>query len=825
MISFGPLRGSLWKQLWMCITLMAAMVLPNASFAQYGVTDGTGGCTAYATFQDAVNHPGALEVWVEGAQVETQETVVDKNLLIASTMDHTMCGLAAGGAGSIAAFGAHRVMYVDAPGPIFVTVGIPMSRGSVVGNGGTIYLGDAVTLNLVDEAVISGGRATGHGGCIYGTEATVRMAGDVVGVTNCRAGVDGGGIALDGSHPTNDEHNILQNINDNRAIAGDGGGVWLTDAAACVFDVQMNSAQGSGGAIYFSSIDPELRLYTVGALNNNDTLVGDGGAVFASGPNSNVHIGRSAIDNYAGGNGGALASTEGATMRLRGGIVFSDNEAGLHGGAVYAALNATVRGPDVTGLLPGCYQGSAGSVDVNQNVAGVDMGGAVINPSDGGGIYVDASEFSWDAGFPSTIAENRATNAGGGAAAVNAGQLRLPDFEIESNLADGANAGGLLVRDSGSLASVPEAIIHHNIAFTDGGGVAVVGGHVEGTNLTVHSNTAAEDGGGLFLENTSAALPNATVSSNISGKEGGGIWAHLGTSLDLDNATMSANSGDQGSALHIENGTLTLSDSTLQNNIDSAALVVDGGTATLTDCLLSSNGRTGARLMGNAAVSLAEVKLDDNGYRGLVVWDTASATFSQPSGCAFPCNSMQRNGREGIRQTGGTVVVRGAWIGENGGNTWHGVRVSGSGSSMTIENTILDLHERDAVHALGGTVNVTQATVVGNDKGLHYGGASGSVTNSIFRKNVVASDVDAGSTVSIDCLLDDFNMVQHPGGTIITSGLPLTGFPFFMDREGRDYRLTVNSGSVVDQCSTGVRPDMDGNSLQGAAYDAGAFEF
>ena len=288
-------------------------------------------------------------------------------------------------------------------------------------------------------------------------------------------------------------------------------------------------------------------------------------------------------------------------------------------------------------------------------------------------------------------------------------------------------------------------------------------------------------------------------------------------------------------------------DSSAVGNKTTASVVAHGGIATMDRSLLTFNDRTGLRAEDGANVTLTDVELSHNGGGGLVVNSNATVTIDHSAGCTFPCNLIAENTEQGIRQTSGTVHVHRARIAENtaegiqltGGSlevhrseitengaftNVHGIEVNSGGDAL-IRNSVIDQQPGHGVRAFGGNADVVQTTLVGNGRSAVYysGSATGTITNTIIRSNGAASRVEGQADVVADCLRAAAFAV-HSSATYAETNRVIRN-PEFADEIGRDYRLTAASTAVTDACTTGVRPDFDGNGQLGTAFDMGAFEY
>ncbi len=125
----------------------------------------------------------------------------------------------------------------------------------------------------------------------------------------------------------------------------------------------------------------------------------------------------------------------------------------------------------------------------------------------------------------------------------------------------GANGGGILSNDSGTL-TLNSSTISGNTAARYGGGIWNVG-ILTLNSSSVSGNTAASDGGGIYHGGGILTLNSSTVSGNSgAGGSGGGIYSQA--TMTITNSTISGNTSFSGGIFN--QGALTLNSSTVSGN-------------------------------------------------------------------------------------------------------------------------------------------------------------------------------------------------------------------------------------------------------------------
>jgi predicted outer membrane repeat protein len=308
--------------------------------------------------------------------------------------------------------------------------GMVVKHNTATADGGGVAIEDTVdstwTLTVIDS-VLSGNHAGDAGGGID-TDGTgnVFINGTVVsGNTdiNQGAGVYLDAIGADSANLTM-KGDLVTGNSSTGTVNGIGGGIsnagnGAVKIAGCT--VTGNSAAVNGGGFADENNGLGTLLVKTSIFSNNTAAAGNGGAIFATGPN--VSIEQSGFDNNTSGGSGGAIFAGGTTLGVYS-STFANNTANGNGGAI--EVETTGRG---------------------------GTGSAVYN---------------------STIAFNSALNSAGGrngggidAAAAFTGTLAFRNDTINGNFAD--NGGGIFwAGTAGSAVTVQNTIIAQNTATTAG---------------------------------------------------------------------------------------------------------------------------------------------------------------------------------------------------------------------------------------------------------------------------------------------------------------------------------------------------------------------
>ena len=171
----------------------------------------------------------------------------------------------------------------------------------------------------------------------------------------------------------------------------------------------------------------------------------------------------------------------------------------------------------------------------------------------------------------------------------------------------GGWGGGLFIDPSGKT-TITNSTITGNGAYQWGGGIQNYGTLIV-SNSTFSNNTAVTEDGGALSNSGAATISNSTISGNTAGDEGGGLYTEIGDlsgigTLEVINSTISGNSAYQyGGGLFVDDGSATVTNSTISGNHATASDSYGGGIYVSSDTLTIQ----GSIVSGNTATYAAEL--------------------------------------------------------------------------------------------------------------------------------------------------------------------------------------------------------------------------
>jgi hypothetical protein len=323
-----------------------------------------------------------------------------------------------------------------------------------------------------------------------------------------------------------------------------GGGVFSDQNNAQItlnnLDIHNNTASEYGGGVYIE--DADLTIDSC-SISSNTTLYG-GGGVFSIG--GLLVITNSTIDSNSANSSPGTGS----------------------GGGIYNWGSGTIDKTSITNNLVGYYgagifnQGSGG---VNINITNSTISNNNATGGDynyGGGLYNGSVAVATI--INSIISNNSALNEGNtgrGGGIFNGGDnanLTILNTTISGNT---ANTGGGIASYGSITAS--SSTVSNNEACPAGGGIYILAGTADITNVTVSNNIAtcsvgAFGAGVLLQEGSTAYIKSSTIAFNNSElSSGAGLFGSGATTHDILNTIISDNFPDNCYGVYSKNGSPT----------------------------------------------------------------------------------------------------------------------------------------------------------------------------------------------------------------------------------------------------------------------------
>jgi len=366
----------------------------------------------------------------------------------------------------------------------------------------------------------------------------------------------------------------------------------------------------------------------------------------------------------------------------------------------------------------GFYHGNDTWLDVviGGHVLKVNSGATVIINGGTGGKITGGSNKA------ASTAEHGENNDGGGI--FNMGSLTLNNVTIEGNYCEKKTAGVSRTARGGGI-------------YSGSGSTLIV------NNCTVTHNEAKGGGGGLYAEKAAVFMMDGTnIRSNRSQDKGGGIRVDATNTKHLVGNTLVANA-----LLHdcvIENNTVELHNNESASN--GGGIHLDAGTLDLTDCTVQTNRSSkyggGIYMMGgNINASNCNISFNSSydsqdlfeGYGGGVC--ILGGTFKMAGGTITGNSSYISNGGGIFVASGKTLQLEGS---VNINDNW------------TYENSSITNRHTTNVYLVGRNDKITiSGNLEGASVGVSKNGGTGRFTNGLNGRGTVANFVSDNETYQV----------------------------------------------------------------------------
>ena len=301
--------------------------------------------------------------------------------------------------------------------------------------------------------------------------------------------------------------------------------------------------------------------------------------------------------------GGASPTIRDNTIENNTATTFFGGGLALSGGSTARIENNLIRNNQVTAA-----SGTGGGVFIRESSNATLVGNRIEDNTafNGAGLYVQgAAPLLQD----NRLANNRATNAGGGLVLTQSSHATLQRNVIESN--SSVSDGGGAVVQNGSNALVQWNVLRNNTAANNGtsGGVKFYGSGSPTFDSNWLEGNEAKDGGGAYLElGNNVLFANNVLRSNRARSYGGGLVAN-GVSATIRNNLISNNQAAlNGGGAYLQAGAPIFSNNTVDNNDAQGpgeGLVVQGGsTASVRENIITNN-TTGISVQGATVIPVA----------------------------------------------------------------------------------------------------------------------------------------------------------------------------------------------------------------------------
>lgn len=281
--------------------------------------------------------------------------------------------------------------------------------------------------------------------------------------------------------------------------------------------------------------------------------------------------------------GGGIRVTGTSAFNMNGGTVTGNSTSDHQGGGVHITENSTMTlnsGTISNNSSTNSEYGQGGGIFVWEgtlNIKGGTISGNTVTEN-GGGIWIGGGTGSTTVLSITgncNISSNTASYQGGGIYIGNPTKFTMSAGTISNNKASDAG-GGIMIRDSGTNATITNGTISSNTATWGAGVCTFLYATLTINGGTIQNNVASNVGGGLRCDYATCTINNVNITGNTA-QYGGGISIWTDTVVYFKGGTVQNNTatGNAG-GIDVNGGTLNLQGGNVINNKCTVADMVGG---------------------------------------------------------------------------------------------------------------------------------------------------------------------------------------------------------------------------------------------------------
>ncbi len=505
-------------------------------------------------------------------------------------------------------------------------------------------------------------------------------------------------------------------------IANNSGGVVTLSGGGAVQILTINTA----GPVTLQGLS-----FISGMVMQDNDIEGFGGALYATGQQTNVTLESCSFSGCSASNDGG-AVWNGATMTITDGS-FTQNSASS-GGAIYNIGTMTINGGSVTGN------------------SAVGWGGGILNDWVGGeSTTVSSGTLSITGGCQ--ISANTATYGGGISNNGSAGDVYNPSNIVPAQNSDLPAQGGTL--------NINNATIANHVSSSEGGAIYLMNGECNLTDVTMSGNSTSGSGGAIYVQLGLLNMTGCTLSGNKSAVAGGALYAETNAvTIYAQNCSFSSNSASQ------QGGALALQ--AQPDLVNTPFLWMNNCAVTGNSCGSGGSGpaaggvnwQTGASLIINTSFSKNTCSTAWNGMAGGLL----CGRFTQLLSCSFDANSVSASfsqSKPAMAAAGGALFYDGQTNDEDGSGPIYACKVVGCLFTNNIADAAL------SYYVAGGMLIMPVADPDSAQIGMwlqpyapYLANLIGMVSQSLFQSNSANGAVYSGAG-GLNMYCSDYSFVSN----------------------------------------------------------------
>jgi hypothetical protein len=501
-------------------------------------------------------------------------------------------------------------------------------------------------------------------------------------------------------------------------------------------------------------------------------------------------------------------------------------------------------------VAPSCAVGT-----INKGIALADLWGTLVI---GPGTYVENVSIDKSLALLGAGAGLTVIDGDGAGRTVYVGlnaDVAISGVTIRNGNAATVGGGGIYLAGGNAFTLTSSTVSDNTTCTNCNGGAFLTYGPATTviSNCTFENNTvggASSVGGAIYNWTTQVTIVGSTFTGNAAGQKGGAVFSGgIDNALTIIDSTFSSNRADQGvnaygGAICRESGTLTMSNSSIIDNLSSYAgggVSVNGGTTHIFNSLFASNSATNTASTYGGGIRLFDetLVLEDCVLRGNSVSGEFSLGGALMNQGHATLERVTISGSRSSYRSGGihsqdmltmtNVTVSGNSASDAAGGL---LQTGGEGATATLASCTIADNTLTDVAAFGGggihayrAVNLVNTILARNDNANCWAGGSGGSVNSGGYNLEDGDSCALGATGDVTSTSPLLMYLMEYGNPVAGTAGSQERMPLHpLDRNSP----AIDTGDdahcpAVDQ--RGLTRPVDGDGDSTATCDRGAFEF
>ena len=385
-----------------------------------------------------------------------------------------------------------------------------------------------------------------------------------------------------------------------------------------------------------------------------------------------------------------------------------------------------------------------------------------------------------------------------------------------------AQRGGAIYNNRGTL-KVYNSLVFSNICDDLGAGITSWGICEVYDSIIVNNTNTKKQGGGFYVSEFSLKIQNCLVENNTA-VWGGGVYVEAKASLNVINSTLTHNSAERGGGIDLNQGTLTLTDSIVSNNLalgEGGAIRCSFMPSQIQNSLIENNVAKigGGIYIDGVDVNIIETQLNNNSANdGGAFYNTGKLSLKNSS-----LNNNKASSGGAIYSTQDLIIAK----------MFASKNIASINGGVIYNTAKLDVDKLTAIENeayFGGAIYTNNVIKVNNsifssnkasEAGAIYAVRDLTIENSQFSNNKItrkggALSVGGGNAIITNSLFELHNGADEGGCIFIYDACVYVNNTQFISNKAKSYGGAIDNGGQLT-----IENSLFNNNL---AYGAGSID-